>query len=701
METGGKLWAMVWLAVCLAARCVDGGTDDALALVKDAGSDRVAFGFLVEVDGVSYVYTAQSAIYGMSVVAVVTGDGKRLATNGGGFEVAVNSDLARVPLTEEISGLKPAALGNLCFGLEASIVGIDSTGKARRRAAVVSGIGGRTFFLEFPDGEGLDAKGKPRPGSPVLLEDGTVVGVVGAPVSRFDIGLGWTDKVSLALSSETIVARLDAETKWVSAKDAGFGKASSPLKDLPRLTWEILPLLNWWCEDPYRAVPDNVAVPREWKAWVANNNKRAGQMEKLVAKASASPSANKGLVKSLRTSMLYRAKRLVILPSSIRASLNQKCKTWFLRSRLAIAKKEWERLFDMMNCRMKSLKYSVPGKIADNATPELPETAPAEPGAPLGDPNLLKSLVAIESSGGADNGVAVVSKGSDGALYAVTAISVLSKNLYYFRVRSLYTGKKIKVEKVERSPKGDVIRFKLAADGSGDLVPIVPVADGAAEKSVVAYLADRELGVVQAYKADPSKNTPVPRNVSSGGPLFSDNGALIGVASILESDAPNGQLGLALSPFSMDAAWKPVSYQKLAKSVETMKTVALDTASLEALASVFDAFDIIEIYPLYSQKYRKFIEAHGKLLLPTQTQGTGSDNMYRFKVLCSCLSGWKSIRAWARSNLAVLRTAKRQSKYFGKWAEALEKRNKATVDMAEKKMAELTRKHPAIKDRLL
>jgi len=692
-----RLIAALFLCALSAARLAHGGTGDYLALIKDAGSNRVAVGFIVEVGGSSYVYTTQSAIYGMSVVTVVDANGKSLATNEGRFEISADGDLARVPLTDKAPGLKPAPRGSICFGADAVIVDPASSGNIKETAAVISGIGAGTFVMESTED---DSDTLPNPGAPVVLENGTVIGVVGAPIPRFDIQTGWKDKISLASRSEIVAARLDSLANWISSDDAAFAKVSAPLRNAARLSPEIIPLLNWWCEDPYRVAPSDLPLPDTWKSWVANNNKRSGQMEKLVAKVSSAPAGRRGLVKSLRTAMLYRAKRLVLLPSSVRASFNRKSKTWFIRSRLAIAKREWENILDMLYCRIKSLNYSVPGHFSENATPEIPEAKPAEFAAPLADAKLLKSLVAVESLEGADNGVAVVAATSDGSPYAVFAVSMLSKKLYYFRLRSLATGRKIKVEKVELSPEGDVLRMKIAADGKSGLEPLA-VENGDTTENATSYLADRELGVARAYSMDIGGTTHLPKRSSPGGPVFSDDGKLVGVASIMETAEPIGAPNLALSKFSMDAAWKPVAYQQLAKTVDSLKSVAGDTASLEALESVFDAFNIIEIYPLYSKKHRKFIEDHGKLLLPTQTRSGGGDNMYRFKLLCSCFSGWKSIRAWARSNLAVLRTAKRRSAYFGKWAEALEKRNAGIVATAEKKMDELVKQHPAIKDKLL
>jgi hypothetical protein len=320
------------------------------------------------------------------------------------------------------------------------------------------------------------------------------------------------------------------------------------------------------------------------------------------------------------------------------------------------------------------------------------------PAPPSGNPELLKSLVAIESSGGADHGLAVVSSTPDGTHYAVVATSLLSKNLYYFRLRSLYTGKTLKAVKAELSPDGAILRIKLER-GDG-LIPINQLADASRLDTAGTYLADSEMGIARIFKTNPRGTNTFPLGVSSGGPVFSENGELLGMASLVEESSPKARPGLLLATFSMDAKWEPVSYQKLANRINTLKKHAADTTALETLLGTFFAFDIIEIHPFHTPRYRKFIEEHDKLLIPTLTQNK-QDNQYQFKVFCSYFSGLKSVRAWARSNLLLLAPKRWKRKYTGKWAQALRRRNELVESATEKLMDSLKKSHPAIKDKLL
>ena len=708
-------------------------------LIRETTSDNVVIGFLMMDQENLYVYTAQSALYGVANVSLTTSDGKRLVPKGD-MEIATDCDLVRIPVEKGVGvAFKAAPPNTLYYGIEVSFSSIGHNGTLIKNSGAVTGIGAEKIFLETwqeeapPEEEAeqspedsekpsqeedpgdtpssceTEEKSKSEaidytPGAPVTLEDGTVVGVVSATISKFDFALSMSEeqKISLALSCGVTASKLNSNTKWVSAKSVAFNKVSAPLRYLPKLQKNILPFLNWWFENPYRLVPGDIFVPPKLKPWVKDNNRSFAHIQDKVAAIAAAPHKHKNLIRTLREAVLSRGKRLAMLTSSVSASLDQKCKTWFLRSRLTIAKREWRRLLDMTNCRVKSLSYRIPGITPYGIDMRDPVDNESLLSIPTGPMNICKSLIAIQSKNGADHGLAILSSTSDGTRYAVTSTSLLSKKLYYFQLKSLYSGHEIKFSKIEISKNGDVMRIKLTDPGK-ELIPLSPSpsSDSDEDTPPCVYLMYRESGVARTFKMSPLDMAPMPLDISPGGPVFSSDGKLLGVASTMASPESESPCFLELSKFSMDEEWRSVSLQKVAAGVNAIKNIALDTLSLEVLEPIFTEETVIEIYPFYTQRHRVFIEGHDNLLLTTYTRDTTKkDHMFQFKMLCSCFTGLKSIRSWGHANIAALTLKKWKLPYFAKWTTVLRRRNEKIVNAVERRMATMRGNHPTIKDRL-
>ena len=152
-----------------------------LVIISDP--DSKTSGFLAKDNGKTYLYTSQSAIFGMKLIGVsysfnaVTSNGKKVLTKGS-LEVSPDRDVARI----EVQGEYPDAfeIGNvenigeeITLFPEALINGTDVD-----QLDDINGLGIYSFTFSTALEENV-------PGSPILNQEGKVIGVVS----------GWRSKI--------------------------------------------------------------------------------------------------------------------------------------------------------------------------------------------------------------------------------------------------------------------------------------------------------------------------------------------------------------------------------------------------------------------------------------------------------------------------------------------------------------------------
>ena len=313
-------------------------------------------GFLVKSGEDYYAYTSQTALMGLGRFAIKSVDGVITLKSMGALEISYYSDIARMKV--DPGKLKDQAYeieGAVIMGMDVQVFSVSIADNIdSKSSAQVDGIG--MYAFAFNKETDIDSTG-----TPVVSSDGKVVGVLSKGYKEFEITSRWNSgKVKIIDEKNKLAARLDVKVKWVSAGKADFNKASKAIADTLKFQEDFLPLLNWWCANPYRKLSGDVKFPKKLKAWVNDNNHKTKIYDKLVAKCAKNPIKHTGLIDSLTDSTLHRALKLSKFPQSNLRKMQIKWKTPYLRSRAQIYMTNWHKIDKMMERRLKSMEYLLP-----------------------------------------------------------------------------------------------------------------------------------------------------------------------------------------------------------------------------------------------------------------------------------------------------------------------------------------------------
>jgi len=325
------------------------------ALVKISDSKRSICGFLVSDGGKKYLYTSQTALFGMHLTGVGYKFNARAFTGNlvnviGPLMVSAYSDVARVEVsTDATELLKMDKIKD--FGEKVKIFPRAITNKSdKSEVATIVGIGVDAFTLK--------AKlTPPFAGTPVLNSEGNVVGVlsnVGIKINR----KGWS--FNCTTFNFNIGGRLDSNIKWVPAGKIDFIEAGNVINDSKTLLKAYMPILNWWLKTPYSTVPGNISYPKEVKRFVLYNNERTPFIRKLVNEIQRNPIAKKGQLNKVRDGCLHRAKLFTAFPIAQVRQLNLPWKTPFLRNEGVHYSWEWSKIIKAVQAKKRGLEFRIP-----------------------------------------------------------------------------------------------------------------------------------------------------------------------------------------------------------------------------------------------------------------------------------------------------------------------------------------------------
>lgn len=330
------------------------------ALAKISDSERSACGFLVSDGGKKYLYTSQTALFGMHL----TGIGYKINVRSfsgapvnviGTLMVSKYSDVARVEVSTEATELLSIGEIKNFGGKLTTFPGAIVSESDKSVASTILGIGIDAFTLN-----GKFAP--PFAGAPVLNAGGKVIGVLSDSVVY--VRVLHLEKKKRSFICETvninIAGRLDANIKWVPAEKVDFIEAGNVIKDTKTLLKAYMPILNWWLKAPYTSVPDNVSYPQQIKRFVLYNNERTPIIRKLVGEIQGDTIGHIGKMNKVREGCLHRADLFSAFSVAQRRQLMVSWKTPFLRNEGVRYSREWDKIIKSLQARRRGLEFQIP-----------------------------------------------------------------------------------------------------------------------------------------------------------------------------------------------------------------------------------------------------------------------------------------------------------------------------------------------------
>lgn len=320
------------------------------------------YGFVAKLNKNYYAFTSQAALLRIGPrVGIKTTDGKVIPTTGP-LELSVHNDIARIKLSADKA--KELALtigGDVLMNEEIKLFsGYSSTPSESE----IIGVGIYSFAID-------EETPRAVAGTPILSTEGQVLGVLSLGHNTFRISSNWgSKKISLMAYPNKHGARMDIPIQWVSAKKANFKRACAQIVAADKLQAELLPMLNWWCKNPYRQLPDDVKYPLKLKPWVNDHNNKTKAYDTIIERCRQKPTERKGLIENVMDGTRHRSLKLSKFPKSKIRQMDLPWETEYLTYRANIYKHNWQQIDRLITMRMKDLEYKVPYSF----TPDPKET---------------------------------------------------------------------------------------------------------------------------------------------------------------------------------------------------------------------------------------------------------------------------------------------------------------------------------------
>ncbi|MBN1864452.1 MAG: hypothetical protein JW808_06090 [Victivallales bacterium] len=274
----------------------------------------------------------------------------------GSLELSRDSDIARIRIQVGTFAEEALEIGSFSdIGDDAVVHSLLIPENVDARTPCnVTGIG--VFYLGISVETADEASG-----ASVLNSEGKVVGVVSMGYDEFDIASHWNEgKVKLLRRPNSVASRLDVPIMWISTEDAGFARAASEITNSAALMREFVPLLNFWCADPYRPIPKDIEITRELGAWARDHNHKTKAYHTIIPRIKEDPIGRKAILLSIMRSTNDRAVRLANFPRGRMRQMQLQWQTSFLRSLGSIHLDNWKRITEMMDARIADMSYRSP-----------------------------------------------------------------------------------------------------------------------------------------------------------------------------------------------------------------------------------------------------------------------------------------------------------------------------------------------------
>lgn len=652
-------------------------------------------GFLVKEKNKYYAYTCQSALLFKPDFSIRSADGDTIKATGK-LELSYTNDIARVEVD-------PGPLKDKFFVLSEKLGYGDSVKYCSlyfdsKTSSIIKGIGPNDFDLG-------DTTLEYFTGTPVLGADGRVVGVLRQGHNVFRIAAQWNNgKISLAREKNQLAARTDIDLKWVDAEKVHFENASQMIIKASQFQSAFLPLVNWWCENPYRQVPENIKYPKSLERWVTNHNNRTKAYDYTIRRCAEKPILRKGLIDSLMAANIQRSLVLSKFPKSLLRQMQIKRETPFLNSYFNIFKWEWSRIVRLMDYRLKNMAYMVPHEFGryQNQYQKVEEQIlqhkklgenqkfPEHSYKVLND--VSKGLVILETRNGKSYLAATVKIKQD--VFVVTSQSLFLERIKDFKLKT-FSGEILKPTDCEINKEIDLLRFKI--EKSQGLKPLELTGDPSESK--IAFHINPYNAIVYPIFADP--NCFIKGICTSGSPVINSRGDMVGVASRVETNFSENQFSIAM--YNTAGKWESVDLDSFSPQVFLLQAFKDFYQALESTRQQYGKNQFIEINTGTHRKLNSlFTDINNKAMEVKFTRNNSSmaRAVKEHENRCFYYTSLKRLSFFYFSNARQCLKVEWPSAYLKQQAEFLAKQNQATEEALKQQMKKMVKEHPATKHKL-
>lgn len=669
------------------------------SLLYFIGEKSKQYGFLVKNGDSYYAYTSQSGLLYTGQFKLQSMTGNPIVITGK-LELSYFNDVVRIKVDPGKLKDQYFELGSrLKMGekVEACLEDISS-----RSSANIKGVGMYAFALDKSNPNDLA-------GTPVCGSDGRAIGVLSRGYNAFKINSDWDDgKVKLSEIKNKIAARLDVEIIWTNADDVQFFKTAELISRYCLLQSEFLPLLNWWCTNPYRQIGDNIKYPKSLERWVKNHNNRTKAYDYTIKRCAENPIGRKGLIKSLIDANLQRG---LVLSKFAQGALRQmqiNKKTTYLNYYSGIYMREWAQIDDLMESRQKNMEFMLPHefeqiKLKSNQGNQKSKNysnnwknnqwkktrasyAPFD--------KVSNSFVIMEAKNGKKYLAAAVKIGEDG--YVVTSQSIYMEGVTKFNLNTFH-GKNLNQIDFEVNAEEDLVRIKL--EKSPDIT-LLPLAKNTSENKT-AYKIDPYDGIIYQETADNNNLLNKNFKCTTGSPIINSKGEFVGVAS--RTDDEFGAMELKTASFKLGSKWislKPLSF---AKDVNLLQDIRDFTKAMDKTKTNHGQDQFIEINTMTHRKLMFWIQEQNLQAMAikfVKNDDSMAKAIREHRSRCFYYSSLKRLSFFYASNAQRATKTEWTSNYLKQQAEFLAKKNNETTEQIKNEMKSIVEAHPATKTRL-
>lgn len=689
-------------------------------------------GFIAKSGEDYYAYTSQSGLLSLGKFKIQHSGIKEI----GPLEVSYESDIARIKVDPgEMKDKAYQIAGKVIMGKPVEILSIDLNAKT---PANVVGMNRHSFALDKKTADY-------QIGTPVFIPKQGVVGVIGRGHQQFAIATHWDkNKVKIQTVPNRQAGRLDVLVKWVKADAIGFEKAAERVAIARKFQKGFLPLLNWWCKNPYRQLDESVKYPKLLTAWVKDHNHKTRAYDYNIKRCREDPVNRFGLVDSLMDANIQRGIVLSKFPQSTLRQMQINWKTPFLNFLTDRYARSWGKIDKMMEQRLKQMAYIMPhefgqkkeygGKKKSRKKKKYSKKGRSSKPASMPFAELSKSLVIFKDSQGRHALGAAVKIGEEG--FIVTSQSLFMGNLKSFSLQT-FSGKKLKRTGFGINRENDFIRIKVEEEPeliylSAKLVNPPPKKTDNKSKKKKSKKKSKKSSVVSRfytiglydgmiYQRKPDKGTLNSKGsgVPLGAPMFNSKKQFIGIASKKD----DGFSGAAYKVVSIkaDSNWSESQSGLFIKQVRLLQELRDFTKALHYTKDNFRRDGFMDIDTTTHRKLMIWITDQNKQAMAMKLVRIGkrierekakkngqdppknktmADAMRQHKSRCIYYSHLKRLRGFHDSNVQRAKKTKWQSLYLKSQAEVLAKINQTSSDSIEDEMKQLVADHPATKTRL-
>jgi S1-C subfamily serine protease len=308
------------------------------AVIVIKGREGSGTGFLARDASNVYIYSNIHVIMGNSGLTFTDRQGMKYKPLG--MEFAPDRDLLRLPVDVDNTPLKIITPRGV--NVPVSVCGnAEGEGIVRAINGKMIGVGPKKI-----ETDALFVKG--NSGSPILTEDGGVVGIA-TYVRRTNVD--WVNTNTPFTVVRRFGYRVDNVPRWLKLSPKTFVKESDKVRQRAERLMNIAEVVSVWAVDPYwQELPQPEKITRDVRAWVDDHNRwvRNNKGRLRTAKGTASNAAS--ISREFHTKLRKDAEQL---KNELKRSLKYGQQRWHL----GFFEEQWNDLDSLEKTLIKAIDY--------------------------------------------------------------------------------------------------------------------------------------------------------------------------------------------------------------------------------------------------------------------------------------------------------------------------------------------------------